>query len=455
MTINIQLENIREKLLKKLHPLAANANEIIIEAEIYHLLLKTTWNEDDLNRLDFISKKIDITKKLFLKYSIKGLKKAPQTLDDASQQSAVVWLLLKVTFLEKNLAQRLKRFNVLFKVMDAYQPTWLKQSDEIKDEIESQWQKLSQHLPQTSNQIKATQAQLQVQHELKELPLTVLFYEGPIARAYLSTLKSLGLKPKKIIELIASHDLITKKPIGKWMPKAMRQSLAASSQRSKIHYWSKQIAKTQTALVDETKSQVHKQWQFSQGTLTEANKLLPLTTYCDNVSSVMMKNLKDEDLLSYLNNEPQGALLYTGGGIVPKKLLSLQHLKFLHIHPGFLPHIRGADCTLWSSLLTGHTSASCFYMAPGIDEGDIVLPCWLPKLTVNHADVKNSDLQTLYRIVYGYIDPWVRAFVLREVINSHSEFENIKSDLQNVDEGVTYHFMHNAVKQMAIGKVFI
>lgn len=46
------------------------------------------------------------------------------------------------------------------------------------------------------------------------LPIDVLFYEGPIARAYLEMLYNLRCKPRRIIQLIAKRDLITRKPVG-------------------------------------------------------------------------------------------------------------------------------------------------------------------------------------------------------------------------------------------------
>jgi len=50
----------------------------------------------------------------------------------------------------------------------------------------------------------------------------------------------------------------------------------------------------------------------------------------------MVEGLNDTELLAYLKVESSSAVLYTGGGIVPGSLLSIQQLKFLHIHPGFL-----------------------------------------------------------------------------------------------------------------------
>ena len=42
--------------------------------------------------------------------------------------------------------------------------------------------------------------------------------------------------------------------------------------------------------------------------------------------------------------------------------------------------ICGADCMLWSALIFGYPSASCFYMDEGKDTGNIVEAYWLPSL---------------------------------------------------------------------------
>lgn len=138
---------------------------------------------------------------------------------------------------------------------------------------------------------------------------------------------------------------------------------------------------------------------------------------------------------------------------MPATLLALKHLKFLHIHPGFLPDIRGADCTLWSSLLTGHTSATCFYMSPGIDTGDIISPYWLPRLSFN-TDIKNIDRQSIYRAVYGFLDPWVRAFVLRDVIYLNNNYEALASISQSEENGATFHFMHQRLRNASFEMLF-
>jgi len=443
-----KIDKLTAELIKKtIHP--HTDGEVNTCKIIYQLADKENWTETEIKQLDFLSKKIDISKKLFLNYKKDGKKQSNEILKDKAWLELLLCILIKSVLVEKQTTVKLKRFNVLFKALDIHTPSW----KDILVCIEDEWQKLIQTMPIESPKATKVTHQNESSDKVTKIPLTVLFYEGPIARAYLATLKNLGLKPQKIIELIAENDLVSKKPVGKWMPKSLRKNYAANVQRSKIHYWSKHIARTNTALVNKVLSAVEIAYSISLETSKDANKLLPLNNYCDNIDSIFIKNLNDSTLMDYLTNEAKSALLYTGGGIVPAKLLSIQHLKFIHIHPGFLPDIRGADCTLWSSLITGHTSASCFYMSPGIDEGDIIFPCYLPQLSLK-TDIEKLDLQLLYRLVYGYIDPWVRAYVLKQVLINHQEFENLDSITQNPKDGLTYHFMHQKVKQWTVHQMF-
>jgi methionyl-tRNA formyltransferase len=119
---------------------------------------------------------------------------------------------------------------------------------------------------------------------------------------------------------------------------------------------------------------------------------MPLDYYCENVDTILIKNLSDPTLREILTKLQKQSFLYTGGGILPQSLLSIPQHRFTHVHPGYLPDIRGADCTLWSSIIAGCTSATCFYMAPGIDTGDIILARCLPKIKFK-IDIRPFDLK--------------------------------------------------------------
>ncbi len=427
---------------------------------LYDLAAKPEWGRAELERVDFLSKRLDISKRLFLGYHDNGRKAVDLELSDPAWLELAVALFLKIALLPQvglSEAIYLKRFNVLFKALDLFEPAWLSSTSELREALESAWRTRLGAFPMPLDDAVISRCQAlnvwQDDQALREIPLTVLFYEGPIARAYLEVIRSLGFKPQKIIELVAAKDVATKKPVGKWLPQGLRKSYAATIQRNKIHYWPKQLSKGQAGLVGDVLAEVQASFGFSRALMDQANALLPLSTYSDCVAPLLVDGLSDQGLHRYLSAEPAGALLYTGGGIVPATLLAISSLKFLHIHPGFLPDIRGADCALWSSLLTGHASATCFYMSPGIDTGDIIHPCWLPELSFD-VDMQGADLQSIYRIVYSFLDPWVRAFVLREVIDANVQFDALDSVPQSEGDGTTFHFMHQKLKKVAFQRLF-
>ena len=201
----------------------------------------------------------------------------------------------------------------------------------------------------------------------KVLPITVLFWEGPIARAYLATIRSLGCRPREIIQLVSAVDLATRKPVGRFLPSFLRLGYAEYRQRNSIHYWSRLIATRHRDLYTAIGKVVSERFGFAPGVLEEARSLRPLEEYTDCITRIPVDNLDDDRLYSHLSGRRDLGILFTGGGIVPRRLLEIPTVRFIHVHPGYLPDIRGADCVLWSQLTAGSTSAAWFPTAPGID----------------------------------------------------------------------------------------
>ena len=190
---------------------------------------------------------------------------------------------------------------------------------------------------------------------------------------------------------------------------------------------------------------------FRGETIQEAVKLNDLSRYSNVVEKIAVENLRDRKLLDHLSSESKGTLLFTGGGIAPAKMLSIEHLKFIHIHPGYLPEIRGADCALWSYLYSGRFSASCFYLAPGIDMGDIISSHWLPEIDLKFLrTIENTQLW--YRVIYSFIDPWIRSYILRKVLNENSRYGELETVSQKPSDGITFHFMHNKLKCLSLSR---
>jgi hypothetical protein len=427
---------------------------------LFNLASNTDWKEEAIIKINFLSKRFDISKKFFLAYHSNGRKAVDSQLSDSGWLELAVAIFFKallISQISSDRALQLRRYNVLFKLLDVIEPEWIAVNTLFKKSMMTNWTNLIKDLEDESQLLPVS---LYVGSNREEsvrkgssIPLTVLFYEGPIARAYLETIKSLGLKPQKIIELVAAKDVATKKSVGRFLPALMRTGYASSIQKNKIHFWPKNLIKTHPKFIHSISSEVQDKFSFSKQCIDNANALKPLSDYSDEVESLLVDGLNDPKLLQFLSQEPASALLFTGGGLVPDELLSLQHLRFLHVHPGYLPDIRGADCALWSSLLTGQTSATCFYMSPGIDTGDIIYPCWLPRLSLP-LKLSGIERQSIYRAVYGFIDPWVRSFVLREIIEKNAQFLQLSSFSQDESEGNNFHFMSYQLQIAAFGIVF-
>jgi hypothetical protein len=424
---------------------------IDIRSDLQQLLQSVQWTSDDRVRLDHIARKLDITKKVFSSYSRKWISTTTEELDETWR--AVCAAVLCTAFVleferDSNNPLVLKRLNVAYKAID-YLATI---SPDDADRFRQAMERINFSYEGGNAAPSATEYSGPAVSAKTTLPLTVLFYEGPIARAYLETIASLGFRPRKIVHLVSKTNLATGRERLRWLPTVLRKPLAASMQRNQIFHWPNVIAKR---FPDEMKAiirAVATNFDFEETTIRNAQVNKPLIEYSSDVESVLIENLRDPVLLDYLSNEIEQEFLFTGGGIVPPKLLEIPGARYIHVHPGFLPDIRGADGLLWSILTNGCPSASAFYMAPGIDTGAVILRQWLPEIRIPLRS--QVDVLTRYRMAFALVDPWVRCRVLREVLTSNTAFSGIDALSQDETDGITYHFMHEHLREMAVTELF-
>jgi hypothetical protein len=413
------------------------------------------WVEEDFQLLDFISKRIEISRCLYDSYLASGGRATTQRL--APEWQAIALLLLLKDFLRLQASgeniNAIKKLNAILKLHDHLQPDKNALEDELKVFIATTADEFLRDFQPTAPDANESMSAEPDSRATKTIALTVLFWEGPIARAYLATLKSMGLQPEKIVHLVSKNDLSSKKPVGRFLPGVIRMAYAESRQKSSIHYWSTTLQKTETALHGCMRAVIERDFNFSKNVVDDALELNHLSSYSTNVEQLLVDGLADEHLHRYLQKLPDSRILFTGGGIVPKRLLEIEHLKFIHVHPGYLPEVRGADCALWSQLVKGRTSATCFYMAPGIDDGDVIVSAYLPALRFD-LEKPVIDMKSLYRATYAFFDPWVRANVLRRTINLTSGFAEVNATTQIEEGSFTYHFMHERIQQAAFSRLF-
>lgn len=452
--LNKEISTLTESLVKPI-----KRKDVYIDTcfEIFELSRPEDLDSEGLVLFEIIQKKFDINNKLYLFYD-ENEKKASEILIDAEPYGLLFIILTfkQLLFFDSNLSKQkeyeYKKFNVLFKSIDQFDPQRIKISNNIYDLIDTYWDQLSSKIPAyTAEPVKSEQVEIYKQEQI--IPITVLFYEGPIGRAFLSTFKLLNLQPQKIISIIPSEDLLTEKKLGTWLPKFMKMNYITTIQKNKIHYWPRLIEKKYPEIVSMFRAEIKSKFGFSVEAQLDSTSLKPLDEFSPNIESILIKNLSDNALFEKLSGEKKSSILYTGGGIMPPKLLGLEHLRFIHIHPGFLPDIKGADCFLWSNLIYGQSSASSFYMSKGIDTGDIIKAKLLPILNLNLNGHKIDDL-SMYRMIYSFVDPWVRSVLLKYLIAEYSDFFEIHSTSQNPTEGLTFHFMHQKLRSLSLKSMF-
>ena len=286
------------------------------------------------------------------------------------------------------------------------------------------------------------------------IPLTVLLHDGPIGRAYLTTLRRLGLQPAMLILLVYKHGP-TGKAVGRWWPGKMRVAYAERIQEVRLNYWARRLRKEFGSLVESMINSICDGFELSPDFHDEmfAPKW-KYEQYSPHVRRAFVSGLNDPQLVDLLTDTAPAAVLYTGGGIVPSSLLCIAALRFVHVHPGLLPQVRGADGLLWSTLVRGRPGATCIYMESGIDEGEII---WAdefepPALTIPPSE--NPTEQDLYRAIYAFYDPIIRARVLRRVFSLGLDLAAMRSKPQRSSSEATYRFMHPCLRRKALQQIF-
>lgn len=284
---------------------------------------------------------------------------------------------------------------------------------------------------------------------MRTLPLTVLFHEGPMGRAYLEMLRQCGVRPQKIIHMLprpgALHGLL---------PRGMRAAGLARRQEKAANHWPRALTAQFPGLAAAMTGTIEAAFDLEPGFLAAIRSGAGMERYADVVETAETGGFKDPAFIKLLQNQPPSLLLFTGGGILPPAVFGIPHIRFLHVHPGFLPHVRGADGLLWSTLVRGWPGASAFIMKPGLDVGDLVEAVETEPLRFAVPGGEFPDDQSLYRMLFSFYDPVIRAHVLRKVLPQLEDPDALSGRPQDEAEGETYHFMEPRTRHRALGAIF-
>ncbi|MCA9792041.1 MAG: hypothetical protein KC910_09615 [Candidatus Eremiobacteraeota bacterium] len=279
------------------------------------------------------------------------------------------------------------------------------------------------------------------------MPITLLASEGPQARAYLVRARQAGIGFSRILLMVSARNPAGK-TVGRFLPGSWRRSYAEAVQTQTQLFWPLKLRRDRPDLekamaaglaevcpqVDQLYDQMYANFQWEA--------FAP-------VERVLVDGFKDPALAEHLQG--QGLVLFSGGGIVPRSLLERPGLNMVHVHPGHLPYVRGGDGLLWSVLVRGCPGMSAFFMAPGIDMGDLIAAGDFPSLEFKLS--QRPDDQTLYRALFCFCDPLLRAeFLATRLLEQDPT--SWPAEPQAAEEGITYHFMHPSLRARALRKLF-
>ena len=283
------------------------------------------------------------------------------------------------------------------------------------------------------------------------IPLTVLAWEGPQARAYLVSLRRAQFVPAKIVLLVRDPrpEPIPHIPIIGW------KKFGARAQSRSHNHHPNAIRRNHPGLIDAFERGLIDHVKSPRDLIDSMYDGFDFADFGCELELVRISSYKDPRFLSIIDSIEPGWALFTGGGILPSATFARSDLRLLHVHTGFLPHIRGADVLLWSLLVRGRPGVSAFEMTPNLDDGDVLATAELPPLYIPVPGASRPDDETLYRSLFSFVDPLLRAEFLTDTIKKMPDGLGAAESLpQDLDVGVTFHFMHPAIRRAALAHLF-
>ena len=271
----------------------------------------------------------------------------------------------------------------------------------------------------------------------KEIPINVIVYtrECSVARFYLHYLKENGYKAEKITILLNGELPKSGKFFWNFVPKKIIANI-----REYINLRKRSSGEMRTFI-----QEISHFFSIKVNLMSKFN----FHDYSRNVQLEVISGFYDKKLKNILSEQKNKNFLYTCGGIVKKDLLEIKNAKFIHIHPGIVPEVKGSDGFWWSLLLRGVSGASCFFMNSGIDTGDVILKkdYKLPKMHLS----KIYSNETIFSGSILAIDPHIRSKLLIDVIKKHEvDIQYAKTEKQIPGSGNDFYHMHSQLKKKVV-----
>jgi methionyl-tRNA formyltransferase len=155
---------------------------------------------------------------------------------------------------------------------------------------------------------------------------------------------------------------------------------------------------------------------------------------------VKCESINDPAVADALRRTRPRHFVFGGGGILKEETLGIGK-RFIHCHPGRVPHFRGSHCIEWSVLVEGRCAVTAFLMDRGIDLGDIIM--------IRDFDPPALDDGGLPPLYSAHIRSETLLDVVRQYV-LEGEFRPLRQD---PSEGLTYYKMHPALANLVLHRL--
>ena len=265
--------------------------------------------------------------------------------------------------------------------------------------------------------------------------ITLLFEDNPISRAYIYFFKINNLLDNKLI-------YIKSKSI---MPKLIVKNLTFN----KNNFYPLKFLKNKSIL--RLIPQIEDYFSL------ERNFLISMYDYKNlhdfkNICHTKNDNINSKENLNFFSKFKEKNFLNTGKQILKDILFTKKN--FYHIHPGYLPRIRGADASLHSINLNNKIGASLFLINEKIDEGKIILRDEKIYNKFFFSESSIFEYNDLYRIWFSFFDPAIRVWLLKKAIDQNIDLDKfLDLDINNEDKNYYTFFAKNELN-IVFKKIF-
>jgi hypothetical protein len=267
---------------------------------------------------------------------------------------------------------------------------------------------------------------------IKDFP--IIFEEGPIARSYIQLYRILDINKKNIIYLLNNKYLLKKFSYRMQIKKNLHYPLIFLKDKKIVNL----IMQFQE-FFDFDKNYVFE--MYNENYFYDLENFNFISTYDIN-SNLLIEKIK---------NIEENILINTSKQIFK----DFSHKKnIIHIHPGYLPKVRGADGSLYSILNFNELGVSSFIISKSIDKGPIINRQSY-KFQKFNFDTSNYSIKDIYRIWYSFFDPLLRTKHLEFLIKNKIEMsKSLIIDNTEVIQGKYYTFFKESELKEVFDKIF-